>query len=163
LFFLLDIANISKNFHFDQPDCNLSHYSPLTLCQVKNINSLPLVFANCIFIKVLGLKRPVRKDLIFVLGFNKPICNLPLSVTTLYFGRQFNQSITNLPSSITKITFGNNFNSPVTFPPFLTHLTFGASFAQPISTLPPSLITSLFLATSHFPLSLFFLPTSKSS
>ena len=87
--------------------------------------------------------------------FNKPVDNLPNSVTDLTFGFAFNQLVDNLPNSLTHLTFGWNFNQLVDNLPGshkcnkisnctcqsqnLTHLNFGIDFNQKIDNLPNSL------------------------
>jgi len=72
--------------------------------------------------------------------FNKPVNNLPESLTHLTFGWEFNQPVNNLPKGITHLTFGWIFNQPVdNLPENLTHLTFGCDFDQPLNNLPKNL------------------------
>ena len=54
-----------------------------------------------------------RGDLTFKTMFNKPVDNLPESLTHLEFGDHFNQPVDNLPSGLTHLEYGNCFNQPV--------------------------------------------------
>ena len=72
--------------------------------------------------------------------FNKPLTNLPESLTHLTFGFNFNQPVVNLPKSLIHLTFGYCFNQSVDcLPSRLTHLTFGCSFNQLVNCLPENL------------------------
>ena len=62
--------------------------------------------------------------------FNKPVDNLPNSLTHLEFG-DFNQPVDNLPNSLTHLEFGDDFNQPVdNLPNSIVHLEFGWNFNQ---------------------------------
>jgi len=63
--------------------------------------------------------------------FNRPINNLPISITHLTLGYFFNQPINNLPNLITYLTLDNYFDQPINnLPNSITHLTLGRDFNQ---------------------------------
>eukprot|EP01111_Echinosteliopsis_oligospora_P013846 TRINITY_DN5073_c0_g1_i2.p1 TRINITY_DN5073_c0_g1~~TRINITY_DN5073_c0_g1_i2.p1 ORF type:complete len:316 (-),score=38.83 TRINITY_DN5073_c0_g1_i2:33-980(-) len=75
-------------------------------------------------------------------SFDRPLIDLPATITHLTLGDQFNQAVDNLlPSSITHLKFGFEFNQSVdNLPPSITHLKFGNQFNQPVNNLPSSII-----------------------
>ncbi len=74
--------------------------------------------------------------------FNKPIDNLPSSLTNLTFGFSFNKPVNNLPNSIQNLIFGEKFNLSVDLlPNSIINLTFGTYFNQFITKIPFELKT----------------------
>lgn len=73
--------------------------------------------------------------------FNKPIINLPKTITNIVFGNKFNQSIEGfLPTNLINLTFGFYFNQPITiFPKNLKRLCFGTKFNGLYKDLPKKL------------------------
>ena len=69
--------------------------------------------------------------------FNKPVDNLPNSITNLTFGNSFDKPVDNLPNSIQNLTFCSSFNQQVdNLPNSTISLTFGGNFNQQIMNLP---------------------------
>ena len=60
--------------------------------------------------------------LMISVGFNKPILQLPPSVTHLHFDYGYKEEITDLPPTVTSLSYGYRFKI-TNFPPHLTHLT----------------------------------------
>jgi hypothetical protein len=77
---------------------------------------------------------------------NRPIFNIPQSITHLTFFENFDQPIDNcIPSSVTHLTFGTGFDRSIKndIPSSVTHLTFGLHFNQPIKNYIPCSVTHL--------------------
>jgi hypothetical protein len=98
------------------------------------------------------------QTLTFPWYFDEELCDLPLDTKVIIFGEnnkfhfsEFNRPVNNLPNSITHLTFGEQFNQPVghqgcedincprNLPNSITHLTFGYIFNQPVNNLPNSI------------------------
>ena len=91
-----------------------------------------VIFSNYEFNNKLfeAYKNNIFNGLIYIGNyFNKPVDNLPSSITHLTFGKSFNLPVDNLPSSITHLTFGESFNLPVdNLPNRLSHLIFNNNY-----------------------------------
>lgn len=132
-----------------------THYLPPTL---KNLS----VFKNNLGINF-DISHTNIKNLYIGDVFDKPIDNLPKSLTSLIFyngcwfnhsvdnlptqlkyltlGDDFTHGIDNLPNSLLNLKIGNKFNKPVdNLPPNLKQLVLGYSFNQPVDNLPPQLV-----------------------
>jgi hypothetical protein len=98
----------------------------------EELKNIPIETTEIIFLDLEAYKNFSK--------YNKPIDNLPLSLTHLNLGHFFNQPVNNLPTKLTHLTFGKNFNHYVdNLPLSLTHLTFGEKFNKKVDKLPLSL------------------------
>lgn len=86
-------------------------------------------------------KLPCTLTHIIFHGLDKPIDNLPVSLTHLTLGNNFNKPIDHLLSSLTHLIIGNRFNQPINHLPSLIFLKLGNRFKQPTQL--PSSITEL--------------------
>jgi hypothetical protein len=106
-----------------------------------------------------AIKDPFIDTIRFGNKFNRPVRNIPLNITTIYFGiyynqeikkiwitpflnlsekpyqiyfsHKFNSNISNIDSFINKIVFSDKFNQPIKdFPFSIKHLEFGEGFNQ---------------------------------
>lgn len=74
--------------------------------------------------------------------FNKPIDNLPKSLTSIVFHKDcwFNQSVDDLPAQLKYLTLGDDFSHPVdNLPISLLNLKIGSKFNHPVDNLPTNL------------------------
>lgn len=72
--------------------------------------------------------------------FNKPIDNLPSSISNLILGIKFNQPIDNLPNLLIHLKLCNYFNKSVdNLPKYLKYIRFGGYFNKSIDLLPDSI------------------------